>query len=340
MSLGTAYGGSTTSSGGGVDTTVETANSSGYMYLQGDATTEGSVRFNASSDIGAGVFEKLENGIWTANTLEMGVDSLFLGPRTGLASIGEYLSVENSNIPDARRLFPYTVFNGTTIDDLATIPYVTAHLTNVVSVPFDSDETTGTSYSWTFTGTVNAMLKNIYIKIGSVAPTDTVRFFVRDNDENGQIIFDESYPASAFAANSTVALQTTGFFHNKVGDTYYSTFESSQPFSILGSAALQLPYFEVDASFIRDDRLWQASPWEAGTYAVGDYVIEGRVPYICVVAGAQATDFATNSTSWKPINGYDFDDWVTNYGTRAILDENYDLIIDEATLEPVVLEGT
>jgi len=274
-------------------------NSQSHIYINGDEKTEGSRRFSIDSDTDIPVIEKLVDGLWQPASFETGPNSLWVGRNVGVAGIGHHLVTEGAD--GHLHFHTHSEFeNGLTTTEVQLLNAY-EHLDNFNYQPDDSNEWIGQTYEFIAPpSTGDVLVQNIYIKTGSIAASNKIRHQIWSGAfDTGVLVYDQTYPASQFPANSEITLQAMGWVEYSKGKTYYTRYSSDSDFSILLNASGTFPWLSLDVSYIREDRLLQTKQYVDGdTFTNGQYLIKDRKIYVCNVTGVQTGTFEDNSDKW------------------------------------------
>ena len=207
------------------------------------------------------------------------------------------------NIDGEFHLLPHSDFDGeVTQSDTKTL-FSYFSLENQVGQPDFSGEWTGKSIGWLGASTVHGFVRKGYFKTGSTAATAPIRLKTYEGtDENGKLVFDQSYPASQFPASSTVEVIENGFTELTPGLDLYMEISSDEDFSLLTDAAVVNPWAGYDVSLLRYDNFLQTAEWiDGATYNKNQWFIYNRKIYECSVTGVQTGTFLDNSDKWHAI---------------------------------------
>lgn len=278
---------------------VEVENNTGYVYISGNSSTNGSIWIDTISAVADTSLHKNTNGAKQLASMEFGADSVWLGQYTGVAAYERYLAAEHRN-DNTRHLHPFMEFStstGTQTHD-AKIVRLTSQLVSFNPQPDFTNEWSGTTFSEDVVAGENYFIENWYVRIGFTAPTSPVTLTVRRGGSSGTIEFQREYPTTQFSPNNVSLLECPGTIGFRDGETFNFTYESTNGFSI-STNFVGLMWQAYDAiSFVTDDML-QVTEWVSGaTFTVGQWAIQDRKIYICNTAGVQAGTFASNIALW------------------------------------------
>lgn len=255
------------------------------------------VRLAVDSDRGILIVEQYIDGIWEPASFATGPESLWIGRAVGIAAGGHHILTEDHT--GQYHFHTHSDFDGDlSLSDSKTL-YAYYFSEGYIAQDDDSNEWIGTAFNWQSTATIYGLMQKGYWRTGSVAATEPVRIQVWEGTGmGGFLIFDQTYPASTFPANSEVGTHEAGFIELEVGMTYFTQISSTATFSLKTNAAETEPWTAIDLVMVRYDNLLQTTEWEETTYNVGQYFIDSRQIYVCNVTGAQTGTFEDNAAKW------------------------------------------
>lgn len=276
-------------------------NDEGFIYLSGDSDTDGSIREEIITFNNKTVTEiqKRTDGIWSPSSFKTGPNSLIVGNLISLAAAGNNLITEDLN-GDSHFHVRSAVSSGVTTN-LANIVHASAFFEESVFRSDVSGEFTGTSISTQDINTAfHLITQKFYFKTGATAATDNIRIQAWSGTDNtGTLLFDQTYPASQFPADSDVTLELDGFLEFELEAETFTTVSSDGTFSLKTNAAEDEWYLAVDFSVIENDDLLQTNQWISGnTFTEGDWSTQDRKIYVCTITGTQTGTFSSNSDKW------------------------------------------
>ena len=290
-------------------------NKENCLFLSGNGKTIGSRALFIDPDTGNPIIKKLiSEDIWQATSFEFGPDTVWIGKAAGLAAAGHHLLTEN--IDGEFHLIPHSDFDGEVSQSDTRTLFSYFSLNNQVGQPDDSGEWTGQSIGWLGQSTVHGFVRKGYFKTGSTAATKPIRLKTYEGtDENGKLVFDQTYPASQFPASSTVEVIESGYTELTPGLDFYMTMSSDEDFSLLTDSAGVNPWAGYDVSLLRYDNFLQTAEWiDGATYTKDEsWFIDGRKIYVCNITGVQTGTFAENSDKWHSIDERYGDNYTTGW---------------------------
>ena len=295
------------------------------IYIKGDSDTVGSKKIIIDTDTGNAVIMRMvAEDVWQSDSFEFGPNTVWVGLSVGLAGIGHHLATE-SRLDNHFHFFAHSGYDGevSTIDTkmLKAVSYTAA----ASYQPDFSGEWTGTTLDFTMASPSHILVSAIQYKTGSISATKPIRIQIYEGTDGSDItkrIFSQEYPASLFLANSDVTAPYAGRVEFYNGVTYYVKYTSDEDFSLKTNAAVTMPYFTGDTSYLREDDMLQIRSYESrndGDYSFTsgeDWTIQSNKIYICNTTGTQTGTFASNSAKWDSV-GISHDDYWTK--TDAVL---------------------
>ena len=289
------------------------------VYIAGFEDIDDSKRIALDPDTDIPRIEKRVDGIWQPGSFEIAAGTLWVGKDAALSGVGHRLATESAD-GSIMHLHVQSEFDGEISTRDAHLAHIYNFVERMVLQSDDSNSWTGSSWESTSYSPYSTLSKKIYFKTGSVAATQPVRFrMYRGTDDTGILIFDQTYPASLFPADSEIELDLKGYLEFKNGTTYFNKISSSADLSLKVKADSSGIWLAVDMSFVREDNLLQTKPWTDGdNWNEGDYFIDSRKIYICNTTGVQTGTFASNSDKWGEFGDahestYDHSNYDTAY---------------------------
>ena len=222
---------------------VNVKNPLDVVYARGDESTDGSIRFSFSSEDDCQI-ERRRDGVWNTTELELGEDSLLLGPNLSISALGS--SVKFSSVDGDREAVPLDIPITTSGTSEPRAINAAPRFDRIVVQPVFTNELTTALIELPVTTAFQGFVYTIYLKIGSTAPTDSVTLTVSSGlTAGGKTFYNRTYPASDFAANTEVVLEGPIDFGTFVGDEILLTISSGTAFSLLTNSS-DIIWFAVD----------------------------------------------------------------------------------------------
>lgn len=291
-----------TQSGPGGSISVMYTNPAGTVFIDGNKAIEGSHRFSIDTDTGNIIAEELISDIWQPASLDLGSSTLWLR-FIGLAGIGHHLVTETAD--GQMHLHSYSPFNGQVSTGTTRMPDLYQYTERMIVVPDNSGEWTGIVYNYNYPSADHRCFRKVYYQTGSTPATSPVRFRVWEgSDDTGTMVFDQTYPASAFPANTEISVMASGFLEFDTGINYYIRVSSDNDFSLKTTSDLVYPWTAGDITLIREDDMLQIRSYDSrnnGIYIFvdgEDWTIQNKKIYICNTTGTQTGTFASNGALW------------------------------------------
>jgi len=288
-------------------TNVGVNNPGKTVYITGNESTDGSLRLNVADFVmtrtigfeSVTEIQKRIDGIWQPTSFKTAGGSVLVGTLVALSAAGNNLITvdadENINF-NAKSL----VESGVT-SKLANIIHASAFFVEVVFFGDTDGEFTGTVIERLDENVELHLISNkFYLKTGNTAATEPLRFQTWDGvDDSGILIFDQTYPASLFAANIDTSIGLEGFLEFTPGGDSFSRISSAADFSLLTNADESEWYVAGDFSIIQNDDLLQTSEYIDGdNFDEGDWTVKNRKIFECNITGIQTGEFEDNLDKW------------------------------------------
>ena len=296
---------------------VTKRNRADYLYLSGDKDTDGSKRFCIDADTGFSEIQLRTEGVWLPASFEVGTNSLWVGCNVGVAGVGHHLATESSEGHLHFHAHSEFVNNLSTTD--AQILYAYADHIRTIFQPDESGEFIGTSTEFSFPSTSHLLARNIYYKVGSVAATAPIRIRIyQGSDDTGPLVFDQTYPASLFVADTEIEAPYNGCVEFDEGQTYFLRYTSEEDFSFKSDVTNVMPWFAADYCDVREENLLQTKPWVSGEdWDENDYCIKDRLIHICNEDGVQTGTWEDNAAKWSTLGMEHTQYWQRNGTTLS-----------------------
>lgn len=276
-------------------------NPTGYLYVYGDADTDGSIRFNMNTSGNITTIQRRDGGAWNATAFEAAADTFLVGKRVGIASAGRYIITED--IDGESRFHANSEFDGQLTRHDAQITKIHTYESKRVIQPDSGNLFTGTSFGYTYPASINTMAKYAYFHTGPTAATQPVRGRIWEGTgPSGLLGVETWFPASEFPANTEIRITFDGYYEFEAGVTYYVEWDSPANFSMRTNTAATLPWFAVDALEFRKDDMLQTKDYISGdVFDKGQWTAYSGKIYSCDVSGVQTGDFISNIDKWSPL---------------------------------------
>ena len=277
-------------------------NKDGYIYINGDANTDGSKRFHLHPESGFTAIQQRTDGIWRPCSIQTSPNSLYLGEETGISAVGHHIAEISGE--GHLHFFAHNEFDGGTSISDAQVVYAYSYGARTVIQSDNTGTWTGTTLEYGSNPSSHALIGTSYNQTDTTAATEPVRVCVwHGTDDTGDLVFDQTYPASLFAASSEIQREQHGYVEFDAGDDYFTRYSSDANFSLKMDVTNATPWLAANMSLIREDNLLQTKPWVDGdSWTAGDYYIEDRKFYVCNTTGAQSGTFASNSALWNELS--------------------------------------
>lgn len=198
--------------GGGPDVTRR--NKRDLLYLKGDDSTDGSIRFSVDTNDNIGVVELRTGGSWNKTTFRVSGDSIELGLDLKLEAAADFIKTQNPSGFDDHdiALIPHIPF--TPFGTLS--PHIPIADTLKLETFFSSpvSQITATTISQTYSIPFAQIIKAITFQAGTLSASDEVVLKIHEGlDNTGVLISETNLPASKFLANNPVLVD----FNSDIG---------------------------------------------------------------------------------------------------------------------------
>ena len=283
---------------------VMSENTECALYVDGDESTDGSKRFTINPETDITRIEERIEGIWQPASLETAVESLWIGQRLGVSTIGHHLLTADSNT--LNHLYAHSQFDGKLSISDAKIINAVNYLERNIFQPDFSNTWIGTVYDFIILSDEDFFVLKGYVKTYNIAASEPVRFEVWEGtDDTGWRIFNQLYPPSFFPANQETSAIFDGYVEFRKDHFYFIRFSSIATFSLRVNAAGNLPWLAIDNSEFREDDMLQVVPWVSGnTYTKNEsWTIQNNKIYACNKTGIQLGTFEDNINKWTVLTG-------------------------------------
>ena len=219
-----------------------------FIYIKGDANTDGSMRLVFDNARFTTNLEKRVAGVWNLGALRVGGESIIFGVNLAGTAEGRFWVVADSSTL-TRNFMP-----GFEVEDSGSKPARVAvfGVTNVrfVTQPINTFEFTKAAWPSIITLPFSSLTYKIYLQTGTTAPVDELTFILRLDDEFGATVHSQIFPASQFPANSEVELIMNPPFDFTANQPFFSTLISDTAFTLKTDAT-------EDAFFALDFQIYQ-----------------------------------------------------------------------------------
>ena len=289
----------------------------GKVYLNdGKENIDGSVRFGVDPEAGIAEVERRVLGTWMPSSIEIGPDSLWVGRNVKVGGVGHHLATETGE--NHHHFFPYNEFDGSTTIKDTKILFVESRVPRLVYQPNNTGLFTGTLLEYLLPSPAHILAKTIYYQTGPTAATAPIRIQIWEGtDATGSKIFDQSYHASEFPADTEITTLYNGHVEYDAGVTYFVRTSSDAAFSLKTEATNSIPWIAADTLIIREDDVFTTTAYAAGrTYTTGDWLADSRKLYIANTTGVQSGTFASNASKWDLLS-HSGDNYWTATGSQV-----------------------
>lgn len=241
--LGPAYG----------DGFAGVATPGGFLYVEGDERTEGSLRLVPDASGKNMEFQRLHEGVWNDTGIQIAASTVYLGRDMQISAGGEYIR-QRVAVEDKSALVPHSEFTEAGGTIAPHTPVLSPKILRYVFQPDDSVDMIGRSFHWDMVAPLPTLWDRLYWKTGSVAATEPVLVAINRGAEHGELIWQRWFPASKFPANTEVEIELLGMLQSAPGGSYHSTVTSEADFSLKGNAS-GLWWVAVDYHLLTEEEL-------------------------------------------------------------------------------------
>lgn len=238
----------------GSDVTV--ANAAEYIYLRGNADTDGSLRLLPTTNVANQFkFQLRTDGTWNDTGIQVQGETVHLGRNLSLASAGEWLETNSQAGDTDRNLVPHINFN----DDGTQTPHVpllSPKVTRLEVQPDDSSEVSGLILESLQASPVSNLVDRLYLKVGSIGATESVLMTFRYGGDAGPIFWEHLFPASLMATPGAEIHVEGGLNPGFAGGLVHIRLSSVAPISLKSNLAGDF-WTALDFWLVRTDDLIQ-----------------------------------------------------------------------------------
>jgi hypothetical protein len=268
-----------------------TSNAKGFIYITGDADTNGSIRLRPDATTGLGGEVQLRaSGVWNTTSWQVAGESIEVGLNIALSSGGDWL-VQDVVQSAETSIVPHLVFSDTGSELYAKFIKPGPLLVRQIGQPDDSGEFTGVKVNFLGNPPVGILNDAIYFKTGATAATAPVRLRVAVNnfaELGGDLIYDRNQPVTDFPANTEIRLPFIGLLEGNPIRFHYFTLSSDEDFSLLTAVGDTNPWVATDlqeilledimTSTVGMDRVLTDNDAHIVSDISGDLVLDGEPP--------------------------------------------------------------
>lgn len=217
-----------------VDTTK--TNPIEFIYLKGDANTDGSLRLKPDITGVKFEFQLRTASVWNDTDIQVASASIFLGKDLRLSSVGEWLETFSVNVTQ-RALIPHVNFNNFGTFS-AHSPVLGVKVIRTPSQTDDSQEFTGLDLQQLTINPSQLIVTKIFFKTGNTIATEPIQVTFRRGSAIGPIFWQMNFPASLMgSANTVFPIDIEGGVSGVPGETIHTQLLSTADISVRGSPA-------------------------------------------------------------------------------------------------------
>lgn len=219
---------------GTLDVTVNNPND--ILYIKGDETTNGSIRFQFTGTEKNAHLERRAGGVWNDTGIRIASSSLDLGLDMTMSAIAGFLETVNPSaaVGHQRAIIPHIQFDdatGTTLNQLH-IPIANIADTFILFSGAIGQQS-GTVIGQIITDTPGRIISTSIHEVGTVPATAevAVKIFI-GTDNTGTLVNQRNIAASEFTAGATLTIDYDEDFGLDAGVSYFMEFSSVATFSL------------------------------------------------------------------------------------------------------------
>ena len=229
------------------------------LYIAGDESTDGSIRFVPDIDLGVNAeLQQRARGAWNNTGLTVAASTIHIGHEVKLSGVGDWM-IQTDADGGSRGVIPHTEFDETLGTSL--FPHVanlSGLVTRLVVQPDESTEQTGTHLTYVGSAPVDRISSSVYYHTGATAATEPVKMTVATGNfaaSGGQVVFRWTFPTDEWPASSEIKLLLDGQIEFAAGELVYADFESDAAFSMKFNAAGTFPWLALDYHTVEDTHI-------------------------------------------------------------------------------------
>lgn len=234
---------------------VTQANPELFIYLGGDADTDGSLRIIPDTSFGTEAeFQLRSNGVWNDTGILIAASTVYLGRELQLSGGGEFILTKDVS-SDIRSLIPHVRFDtqgGT--EETVVVPSVGAITQDFILQSDDTGEISAAAIQFTAASTALALANALLLRTGAAATGDvTVSLYRTSFTED--LFYQRVYPQSSFPANSDVTLTTDGLVELLENATFYIVITCTGVLTLKADVTNTTPYFGGNFYLLTEDTI-------------------------------------------------------------------------------------
>ncbi len=237
------------------NTSVTSSNSAEYLYLKGDANTDGSLRMIPDTSFDTEFEMQLRtNGVWNDTGILIAASTVYLGRELQLSGAGEYILTRDDS-EDIKSLVPHVRFDSVTgTADTVVVPSAAALASNIIIQPDFSGEVSGSTIQFTGVATSSSLANTLLLKTGAAATGDVTIQLLRDSYTTG-LFYQRNYAASSFPADSDISLSTDGLVELIANETFYINITCTGTLTLKADVTNTTPYFGGNFYILTEDTI-------------------------------------------------------------------------------------
>lgn len=219
---------------------VSSNNPNDIVYIKGNETTDGSIRFIFTAGDNEASIELRTSGVWNDTGLRFASSSVSLGRDLRIGAVGGFVETLNiSEIDDhIKALLPHIQFDLTGTTEPAHMPILDKRETFVIFGGPAFSEVSGTVLGQVFSAIPTRILHSVTHTIGSVAATaDIQASYYKGTDNTGPLLSRFNLPPSAFPANTPITITYEDDFGFENAQDIFLEYTSPNTISLVTNAS-------------------------------------------------------------------------------------------------------
>lgn len=214
------------------------------VYLKGNESLDGSIRFILDSLSNVETIEVRADGVWNLGEFQLSQGSLKLGRDVSLSAAGHHLIVTAPSEPQRLMLEAEYDDDGTGPPE---IPILGPKFIRSVQQPDNSGSLTTTSHLTSFAALNLVLTTKAYLQTGATAASEDVALVLSHGIiPNDIVFFQHNFPSSDFPANSEVIIDVTPGTEFDPGVVINAKITSNAAFTMKYNAAITVFWFALD----------------------------------------------------------------------------------------------
>jgi hypothetical protein len=226
-------------------------NEDNFIYLKGDADTDGSMRIIPDLVNGLNFeFQLRTDGVWNDTGIDIAASTIHIGRDLKIGAAGDYIHITDRD-DDFNAIVPFLKYSDAGTGLYPQVPILGEKKTTY----FQTDDTTtyhSTLHSWTAYPPLDFLVEGMIFKTGAIAATAPVKVRIfKGVDNTGELFFEQNYPPAMFPANTEVSIVLGGMAEFHDGEPHYHEISSDVAFDLVGTALpASHPYYHAHVQYL------------------------------------------------------------------------------------------